>query len=104
MQRTLLIAAVGLAFGLTACSKTERQDTANDVQAAADRVGEEARQAAASPEVKKVGAEIKDAAGDVAQVAKDTAKGAAQGARAGAAKVEAEEDHPAKADDSRAGN
>lgn len=90
MRKTIVLATASLALALAGCSRAERQDTTHDVQAAADRVGDEAKQAAQSPEVKKVGSEIKEAAGDVAKVAKETAKGAAQGAREGAAKVEAE--------------
>jgi len=86
MLKTMMLAA-GLALALTACSKAERQDTANDVQAAADRVSEEAKQAASSPEVKKVGSEIKEAAGDAGTVVKETAQGAAQGAKEGAAAI-----------------
>jgi hypothetical protein len=95
MIRTLMIAAAA-ALSLTACSKAERQDTASDVNAAADKVAAEAKDAANSPEVKKVGAEIKDAAGDAGKVIKEAAKGAAEGAREGAAKVEAEGDDAAR--------
>jgi hypothetical protein len=99
MHKTIIVAAAGMALALSACSKAERQDTTADVQAAADKVGDEAKDAANSPELKKMGAEIKDAAGDAGKVLKETAKGAAQGAREGAAKVEAEskdETHDAK--------
>jgi hypothetical protein len=89
MIRKLMIAGVA-ALALGACTKAERQDTASDVQAAADKVAAETKDAVNSPEVKEVGAEIKDAAGDAGQVIKDAAKGAAKGAREGAAKVEAE--------------
>jgi hypothetical protein len=88
MMRTVMIAAAA-ALALVACSKAERQDTAQDVEAAADKVAAEAKDAANSPEVKEVGSEIKDAASDAGKVIKETAKGAAEGAREGAAKVEA---------------
>lgn len=88
MLRTLIITAGALV--LTACSEAERRDTGNDVEAAANKVASEAKEAVSSPEVKEVGAEIKDAAGDAGKVLKDAAKGAAEGAREGAAKVEAE--------------
>jgi hypothetical protein len=99
MTATRLFATAALAFALTACSEAERRDTGNDVEAAADKVAAEAKDAANSPEVKKVGSEIKDAAGDAGKVIKEAAKGAAEGAREGAAKVEAEgkdEAHDAK--------
>lgn len=91
MARTMMAAAaLGALLALGACTKAERQDAASDVQAAADKVGEEAKAAANSPELKEVGAEIKDAAGDAGQVIKGAAQGAAEGAREGVAKVEAE--------------
>jgi hypothetical protein len=89
MMRTVMIASAA-ALALAACSKAERQDTAQDVQAAADKVATETKEAVNSPEVKEVGSEIKDAAGDAGKVIKEAAKGAAEGAREGAAKVEAE--------------
>lgn len=90
MHKTIAIAAAMAALTLTACSQAERQDAAGDVKAAAAEVGDKAKDAANSPELKEVGAEIKEAAGDAGQVIKETAKGAAEGAREGAAKVEAE--------------
>jgi hypothetical protein len=88
MLRTLIVAAGALA--LTACTEAERRDTGNDVEAAAGKVASEAKDAVNSPELKEVGSEIKDAAGDAGKVVKEAAKGAAEGAREGAAKVEAE--------------
>lgn len=90
MRKTIIVAAASVALALSACSKAERQDAVADVEAAADKVGAEAKDAVNSPELKEVGAEIKEAAGDAGQVIKETAKGAAEGAREGAAKVEAE--------------
>lgn len=90
MHKTLMVAALSAMLVLGACSKAERQDAAGDVKAAVATVGDKAKEAANSPEVKQVGAEIKDAAGDAGKVIKETAKGAADGAREGAAKVEAE--------------
>ena len=95
MARTMMVAALGLALAVGACTEAERRDTGNDVEAAADRVAAETREAVNSPEVKEVGAEIKEAAGDAGQVIKDAAKGAAEGAREGVAKVEKEGDEAA---------
>jgi hypothetical protein len=89
MIRTLMIASAA-ALALAACSEAERRDAGNDVEAAADKVVAETKEAVSSPEVKEVGSEIKEAAGDAGQVIKEAAKGAADGAREGAAKVEAE--------------
>ncbi|MBX3482108.1 cell surface protein [Phenylobacterium sp.] len=101
MSRIMFAAAVGLALALGACSKTERQDTAADVKAAADRVGQKAKDAANSPEIKKAGAELKDAAGDAADATKSVLKGAAAGARDGLAKAEAEGKKAADARDAK---
>lgn len=92
MRKLLPVTLAGVVLALAACTREDRVDTANDTEAAADRVGSEIRDAANSPELKELGSEIKDAAGDVGTVLKDTAKGAAAGAREGAAKVEAESD------------
>lgn len=89
MIRTLMIVSAA-ALALSACSEAERRDAGNDMEAAADKVAAETKDAVNSPELKEVGAEIKDAAGDAGQVIKEAAKGAAEGAREGAAKVEAE--------------
>lgn len=93
MRNLIPVALAGVVLALAACTREDQVDTANDTEAAAHRVGSEIRDAANSPEVKEMGAEIKDAAGDVGAVLKSTAKGAAEGAREGAAKVEAESDH-----------
>ncbi|MCR5873466.1 hypothetical protein LRS10_04250 [Phenylobacterium sp. J426] len=90
MNKLIAVTASGLLVALAACSERERVDTGNDVEAAAGKIAAEAREAVNSPELKEVGSEIKEAAGDAGQVIKDTAKGAARGAREGAAKVEAE--------------
>lgn len=95
MKKLIAVSAVGVALALAACSEGERVDAGNDVEAAADKIASEAKDAVDSPELKEVGSEIKDAAGDAGRVIKDTAKGAAEGAREGAAKVEAEADDAA---------
>jgi hypothetical protein len=92
MLKLIPVTLAGVVLALAACTREDTADVKADTQAAADRVGSEIRDAANSPELKEMGAEIKDAAGDVGTVIKDTAKGAAEGAREGAAKVEAESD------------
>ena len=89
MIRTVMIASAA-ALALAACTEAERRDASNDVEAAADKVAAETKQAVNSPEVKEVGSEIKEAASDAGQVIKEAAKGAAEGAREGAANVEQE--------------
>lgn len=89
MIRTMMIASA-TALALAGCTEAERRDAGNDVEAAAEKVASETRQAVNSPEVKEVGSEIKEAAGDAGQVIKEAARGAAEGAREGAANVEQE--------------
>lgn len=90
MNKLIAVSVAGLAIALAACTERERVDTGNDVEAAAGKIANEAQDAVQSPELKEVGSEIKEAAGDAGQVIKDAAKGAAEGAREGAAKVESE--------------
>ena len=88
-MRLMILAAAGAALALTACSKAEQQQTGADIKDAAHEVGDKAKEAANSPEVKKAGAEIKEAAKDTAQVAGGALKGAAEGAKEGAAEAKA---------------
>jgi hypothetical protein len=90
MHRMIMASLAGLALALAACTKEEARDAGNDVEAAADKVATETKEAVNSPEVKEVGSEIKEAAGDVGTVLKGAAKGAAEGGREAAAKVEGE--------------
>lgn len=104
MNKLIVVGVAGLAVALAGCTREERADTGQDAEAAADKIANEARDAVSSPEVKELGSEIKEAAGDVGQVVKDAAKGAAEGAREGAAKVEAEstrEDHDTQTTEKR---
>jgi len=89
-----IIIATFAALALAGCSQAERQNAGADVEAAADTIGDKTRQVVASPQMKEVGAEIKEAAGDVAKVA----KGAASGARDAAGKVAAENEAEAAHD------
>lgn len=88
MKKLIMVCAASLVFALGACSKAEQDKTGQDVKDAATKVKEDAKDAANSPEVKKVGEEAKSALKDAAHVTKEAAKGAAQGARQGAADVE----------------
>lgn len=92
MRKLKSAVIAGVTFALAGCSEAERRDTGEDLQAAAQRVESEVADAVDSPELREVGAEIKQAAGDAGQVIKDTAQGAVEGAREGAAKVERETD------------
>jgi hypothetical protein len=90
MQRIAIIALAGLALAAAGCTKQDQRETSADARQAGARIKDDVRDAANSPEVKQLGHQIKEAAGDVAQVTKEAAKGAAKGAREGAAKVESE--------------
>jgi hypothetical protein len=86
MRKLITVSVAGLAIALAACSREERVDTAGDAEAAAEKIGAEARDAVNSPELKEMGSEIKEAAQDVGQVA----KGAVAGAKDAAGDVAAE--------------
>ena len=88
MLKIALAPLVGLTIALAGCDRRDTADAGNDVEAAADRVAAETRDALNSPEMKEVGSELKEAAGDVGTVLKETARGAVDGAREGAAKAE----------------
>lgn len=90
MRHPILLAFAAVFFAVAGCSEAERQDAGADLEAAAGKVGDETRDAVESPELRELGSEIKDAAGDAGQVLADTARGAVEGAREGAAKVERE--------------
>lgn len=95
MNKLIAASVLGLAVAVAGCTREERVDAGNDVEAAAEKIAAEARDAVDSPELKEVGSEIKEAAGDAGQVIKETARGAAEGAREGAAKVESEAENVA---------
>jgi hypothetical protein len=88
MKMLIVAAAAGALLALGACSKSDQDRTTQDVKEAAAKVKADAKDAAQSPEVKKVGEEAKSALKDAAHVTKEAAKGAAAGARQGAAEVE----------------
>lgn len=90
MSKLITVSVAGLALALAACTEAERRDTGNDVEAAAGKVGAEAKDAVTSPELKELGSEIKEAAKDAGNVIEGAAKGAAEGGREAAAEVEAE--------------
>src|SRR4051812_21084487 len=88
MQKIILASVAGVALAVAGCTKQDAHQAGSDVRAAADQVGDKAKEAANSPEVKKLGSEIKVAAKDAAHVTKEAAKGAAEGAKKGANEVE----------------
>jgi hypothetical protein len=106
-MRTLLITTAAVAaLALGACTREETAEAGNETEAAAADAGNSAEAAAAkigegakdlvnSPEVKNAGAELKEAAGDVAAMAKEAggeAKEAVHDATAPDAQDRARED------------
>ena len=91
-MKLIMAAIMGVTIALAGCTKADQAKTDADIKAAADTVADKAKEAAGSPEVKQVGSEIKEAAGDVGTVVKETAKGAVQGAKEGAREGKAKAD------------
>lgn len=105
-MRTILIPVAALTFALAACSPAERQDAGADARAAAEKVKDAAHDVASDPDVKAVGADMKEAAGDAVGVVKDAAGDIKQGADKAGAEIKqesAEAGHEADkaADDAR---
>lgn len=85
MRYPLLVCLAAAGLMMTACSPAEQADTKADIEAAGDKMAAETKEAAAdvkdladSPEVKEVGAELKDAAKEAGALAKDVAGDAAR--------------------------
>ena len=70
------LAAAG-ALSLAACSPQHQEKAKADTQAAAAKVGDAAKEVAASPEVKAVGSDIKVGAAEAAQATKEATQEAA---------------------------
>ncbi|HQN49491.1 MAG TPA: cell surface protein [Phenylobacterium sp.] len=68
-----LALAVAAALSLGACSRQDQAETRSDLQAAADKTAQAAKDVASSPEVQEVKGDVKDAARDAGAAAKDVA-------------------------------
>jgi hypothetical protein len=73
MRTSLVIAVATLSLAASACSKATQDKTSEDTKAAAAKVGDAAKDVAASPEVKDVGADLKAGAKEAASATKDAA-------------------------------
>jgi hypothetical protein len=73
MRTIAVIAAVGLSLAVAGCSKPTQEKTSADLKAAGASVGDAARDAVATPEVKAVGADIKQGAAEAADKTKEAA-------------------------------
>ncbi|MBI1406475.1 MAG: cell surface protein [Caulobacter sp.] len=79
-MRTIILAAFATAaLGLTACSPSDRQDLKEGADAAGAEVKDAAQDIANDPDVKQAGAAIKNAGAEAADAVKDTAAEAQAG-------------------------
>ncbi len=74
MRKVLIIAIASLGLMASACTKATQEKTSQDVKAAGAKTGEAIKDVAASPEMKSVGADLKDAAHETADAAKVATK------------------------------
>ena len=73
-MRTIITAAVvGLALVAAGCSKPTQDKTSQDLKAAGAKVGEAAKDVAATPEMKAVGSDLKEGAAEAAGKTKEAA-------------------------------
>jgi hypothetical protein len=100
MRHTLPLTLLAIAaLQLGACSRQDQAETRSDLQAAADKTAQAAKDVASSPEVQDVKADVKDAAHDAGAAAKDVAadtkdalRGAGAELKSGAAEAKADLD------------
>ena len=81
MRTTLTL--IGLALALAACSKPEAQKTGHDLKAAAVDVGDAAKDVAKAPAVKEAAADIKQGAQSLGDKAVDATNDAAHKVKEG---------------------
>ena len=72
-MRVIAAATLGLALAIAGCSKPTQEKTSADLKAAAGEVGDAAKQVAATPELKAVGSDIKQGAAEAADKTKEAA-------------------------------
>ncbi|MBX3481396.1 MAG: cell surface protein [Caulobacter sp.] len=79
-MRTIILAALATAaISVTACSPSDRQDLKEGADAAGAEVKDAAQDIANDPDVKQAGAAIKNAGAEAAEAVKDTAAEAQEG-------------------------
>ena len=87
-MRTLKLALVlGLTLAVTACSKPTQEKTSQDLKAAGSEIGDAAKAVVATPEMKAVGADIKQGAAEAGDKLKAGAEKAGDKLQAGAKKA-----------------
>jgi hypothetical protein len=76
MRTLALVAVLGLSLTAAGCSKPTQEKTSDDLKAAGAKIGDAAKDVVATPEMKAVGADIKQGAseaGDKLEAATDKA-------------------------------
>jgi hypothetical protein len=90
MRIILTAATVGLCLAIAGCSKPTQDKTSTDLKAAGAEVGAAVKDVAATPEMKAVGADIKQGAAEAGDKLKEGADKAGVKLAAGAKKAGAE--------------
>ena len=84
MRNSHLAVILGLWLAVAACSKPTQDKTSEDLKAVGSQVGEAAKDVAATPAVKELGADIKQGASEAAAKTKVAADQAGEKLKAGA--------------------
>ncbi len=87
MRTILTVAGLGLCLAIAGCSKPTQDKTSADLKAAGSEVGAAVKAVVATPEVKAVGADIKQGAAEAGQKLKAGAAKAGVEIRDGAKKA-----------------
>ena len=72
-MRIIMAASLGLALAIAGCSKPTQDKTSADLKAAGKEVGAAAKDVAATPAMKAVGADIKEGAAEAGAKTKEAA-------------------------------
>jgi hypothetical protein len=87
MRVILNAAGLGVCLAILGCSQPTQDKTSADLKAAAGQVGDAAKEVAATPEVKAVGADIKQGASEAGEKLKEGAEKAGDQIKEGAQKA-----------------
>ena len=87
MRTILTVAGLGLCLAIVGCSKPTQERTAADLKAAGSEVGAAVKGVVATPEMKAVGADIKQGAAEMGDKLKEGAAKAGSEIKAGAKKA-----------------
>ena len=90
MRIILNAIALGVCLAVVGCSKPTQEKTSADVKAAASEVGDAAKEVVATPAMKAVGSDIKQGAAEAGEKTKEAAGKAGEKLKEGAAKAGSE--------------